>query len=141
MFGHPVELIIVLILALIVFGPEKLPEVAATAGRFVRELRESVAAASNPEEPTLPDDFSTYYYDSMKRSGEPEVEVEEMPDPADEGVDFSHTGNEDLLDRPMTFHPEADTLSSNAFDDDDLDPAATLPATEQGLSDDREYHP
>jgi hypothetical protein len=41
----------------------------------------------------------------MKRSGEPEVEVEEMPDPADEGVDFSHTGNEDLLDRPMTFQP------------------------------------
>jgi Sec-independent protein translocase protein TatA len=91
MFGHPLELIIVLVLALIFFGPEKLPEVAATAGKFVRDLRASFDAAMNTDEETLPDDFSTYYYESMARSGEEPV-VEEMPDPADEGADFSHTG-------------------------------------------------
>ncbi len=143
MFGHPLELIVVLVLALIVFGPEKLPEVAATAGKFVRELRESVAAATNPEETTLPDDFSTYYYDSMAHDEGGGVAVEEMPDPADDGVDFSHTGQS----VPSGSHPWD---SADALDDpgDTLDPAAHAtvmdphsPVPDPHASDDLEYHP
>lgn len=114
MFGHPLELIVVLVLALIFFGPEKLPEVAATAGKFVRDLRESFDATMNPQETTLPDDFSTYYQESMQRAGEePEVVdepyvageryvVEDLPDPADDAVDYSHTGSAD----ENVFHPD-----------------------------------
>lgn len=41
LFGvGPVELIVILVLALILFGPERLPEMAAKAGRTVRQLRE-----------------------------------------------------------------------------------------------------
>jgi sec-independent protein translocase protein TatB len=70
MFGHLPEFIIVLVIALIVFGPEKLPEVAATAGRMVREAREMIDVSLNPRDVEVPDDFSSYYYESMARAGE-----------------------------------------------------------------------
>lgn len=76
MFGHLPELFIVLVIALIVFGPEKLPEVAANAGKFVREMRHMADEVMNPQEhpvsddQPVPDDFSTYYYESLARSGE-----------------------------------------------------------------------
>jgi TatA/E family protein of Tat protein translocase len=123
MFGHPLELIVVLVLALIFFGPEKLPEVAASAGKFVRELRQAFEAAANPEDTTLPDDFSTYYYDSMARSGEEEVPVEEMPDPADGAVDYSHTGDEwNSALHPAGSHPW-DSHVDEIETDEPLDPA------------------
>jgi TatA/E family protein of Tat protein translocase len=77
MFGHLPELFIVLLIALIVFGPEKLPEVAANAGKMVREVREIVNDAMHPLEEEPPDDFSTYYHESMARSGEEIPTVEE----------------------------------------------------------------
>jgi TatA/E family protein of Tat protein translocase len=130
MFGHPLELIIVLVLALIFFGPEKLPEVAASAGKFVRDLREAFDAAANPEETILPDDFSTYYYESMSHSDEEvvseedNVPVEEMPDPADGAVDYAHTGAEwDPALHPTGSHPW-DTNRLQYESDDLVDPAA-----------------
>lgn len=79
MFGHLSETIIILVIALIVFGPEKLPEVAASAGKLMRELREAMDTAMNPHDVEVPDDFSTYYYESLEHSGEepPEVELDE----------------------------------------------------------------
>jgi TatA/E family protein of Tat protein translocase len=133
MFGHPLELIVVLVLALIFFGPEKLPEVAASAGKFVRELRQAFEAAASPEDTTLPDDFSTYYYDSMARSGEEEVPVEEMPDPADGTVDYSHTGEEwDPALHPAGSHPW-DTNLEESDVDDAIDPAAGPVSTDLQL--------
>jgi TatA/E family protein of Tat protein translocase len=79
MFGHLPELFIVLLLALIVFGPEKLPEVAANAGKMMREVREVVQDAMNPLDTEVPEDFTTYYQESLARSGEeiPVVEDDE----------------------------------------------------------------
>lgn len=130
MFGHPLELIIVLVLALIFFGPEKLPEVASSAGKFVRELRQAFEAAANPEEETLPDDFSTYYYDSKARSGDSDVQVEDMPDPADSGVGYLHSDEEwDPADHPSGSHPWDDTQQPYEAEDD-IDPAAAPAQTE-----------
>lgn len=70
MFGHLPELGIILVIALIVFGPDKLPEVAANAGKMVREVRQAMDLALHPEDQQVPDDFSTYYYDSLERTGE-----------------------------------------------------------------------
>lgn len=70
MFGHLPELIIILVVGLIVFGPEKLPQAAADAGRMMREVRDALNTAMNPEDTELADDFSTYYYESLERSGE-----------------------------------------------------------------------
>lgn len=39
----PLELIVVALVALIVFGPDKLPEIARTVGRTMNELRRQAA--------------------------------------------------------------------------------------------------
>lgn len=80
MIGHLGELAIIVGIALIVFGPEKLPEVAATAGKMVREFREIMDTAMNPQDTEVPEDFSTYYYESLARSGE-EMPEHMGPDP------------------------------------------------------------
>lgn len=62
MFGlGPAELIIVLVLALIIFGPGKLPEVGKAVGRSIREFKsgfkeveEAVTMAPMKERPTPP---------------------------------------------------------------------------------------
>ena len=41
------EIIVILLLILIVFGPRRLPEIARKAGEFIRKAREAVAAISN----------------------------------------------------------------------------------------------
>jgi len=66
----PFELLLVLILALLVLGPGKLPEVGSALGRTIREFRKastdveeatrlepapSAAAATKPATSTLPD--------------------------------------------------------------------------------------
>jgi sec-independent protein translocase protein TatA len=42
----PMELIIVLVIALIVLGPKRLPEVGRSVGRGMREFKESISGDS-----------------------------------------------------------------------------------------------
>jgi sec-independent protein translocase protein TatA len=46
----PMELIIVLVIALLVLGPKRLPEAARAVGRGMRELKEAVAGEDEDEE-------------------------------------------------------------------------------------------
>lgn len=46
----PLEIIVVLIIALIVFGPKRLPELGRSLGRGIREFRGSVTGESRFEE-------------------------------------------------------------------------------------------
>jgi sec-independent protein translocase protein TatA len=50
----PLELAIVLIIALVVFGPKRLPELGRSLGRGIREFRGSVSGDSH-EEPEPPE--------------------------------------------------------------------------------------
>lgn len=59
------ELIIIFIVALLVFGPEKLPEISRTLGRWVLEIRKGVHEAKSQMEtefreldPKVEDDVS-----------------------------------------------------------------------------------
>lgn len=45
----PLELAIVLVIALIVFGPKRLPELGRSLGRGIREFRGSVSGESREE--------------------------------------------------------------------------------------------
>jgi sec-independent protein translocase protein TatA len=42
----PMELIVILVIALIVLGPKKLPEVGRSLGKGMREFKESLTAES-----------------------------------------------------------------------------------------------
>jgi len=51
----PVHLIIVLVIALLVIGPGKLPETGAALGRAIRDFRQAVTARSCPRSRHRPD--------------------------------------------------------------------------------------
>jgi sec-independent protein translocase protein TatA len=46
----PLELIVVLIIALIVFGPKRLPELGRSLGKGIREFRGSIGGEKEDEE-------------------------------------------------------------------------------------------
>jgi sec-independent protein translocase protein TatA len=48
----PLELAIVLVIALIVFGPKRLPELGRSLGKGIREFRGSLSGESHEPEPT-----------------------------------------------------------------------------------------
>jgi sec-independent protein translocase protein TatA len=52
MFGNigPLEIAIVLIIALIVFGPKRLPELGSSLGRGLREFKETVTGERKDDE-------------------------------------------------------------------------------------------
>lgn len=46
----PLEIVIVLIIALIVFGPKRLPELGRSLGKGIREFRSSVSGGGGDDE-------------------------------------------------------------------------------------------
>ena len=50
----PLEIIVVLIIALIVFGPKRLPELGRSLGRGIREFRGSVTGDRDDDEDEQP---------------------------------------------------------------------------------------
>ena len=51
------ELIIIFVVALLVFGPEKLPEIAKTLGKWVIEIRRGINIAKSQMEEEMKEDF------------------------------------------------------------------------------------
>jgi sec-independent protein translocase protein TatA len=51
--GHLPELLIVLTLALVVFGPKRLPEIGSSLGKGIRDFRQSLSQldAEGPQHP------------------------------------------------------------------------------------------
>lgn len=53
MFGiGTMELVVILVLALIIFGPGKLPEVGQAIGRSIREFKKATSEAMEDEDET-----------------------------------------------------------------------------------------
>lgn len=51
MFGfHAPELIIILVIALLIFGPKKLPEMGSSIGRSIREFQKGMKEVSKPKD-------------------------------------------------------------------------------------------
>jgi len=50
----PMELVVILVIALVVLGPSRLPETARSLGRGMRELRDSLQGYGNEDEPDRP---------------------------------------------------------------------------------------
>jgi sec-independent protein translocase protein TatA len=50
----PQEVILVIVLALLLFGPKKLPELSRSIGESIREFRHSVSGQTQAETPATP---------------------------------------------------------------------------------------
>jgi sec-independent protein translocase protein TatA len=46
----PLEVIIVLIIALVIFGPKRLPELGKSVGKGIREFRSSVSGSADDDD-------------------------------------------------------------------------------------------
>ncbi len=73
----PMEILIVLIIALIVFGPKRLPELGSSLGRGIREFKETVSGdrpdEDEPEDEPDDDVKALSASTASAESGEPEV--------------------------------------------------------------------
>jgi len=50
-FGvHPLTLVVVLVVALLIFGPKKLPEMGSAIGKSIKEFRKGMNELSNPSD-------------------------------------------------------------------------------------------
>jgi sec-independent protein translocase protein TatB len=59
------EMLALLVIALFVFGPDKLPRVARDAGRMLRQLREMANGARNQLRSELGPEFADLDFDSL----------------------------------------------------------------------------
>ena len=68
----PLEILIVAVIALIVFGPQKLPEMARTAGRFLNQLK------------SMANEVKTEFSAGLDDDDEPVADEVNVPPPKDE---------------------------------------------------------
>jgi sec-independent protein translocase protein TatA len=47
----PFEIVVVLIIVLVIFGPKRLPEMGRSLGRGIREFKSSITGSDEDEEP------------------------------------------------------------------------------------------
>ena len=76
MIGSPAQLIAILVVALLLFGPRKLPELAQGLGQSVREFKKSVDGINEEIKngPPVPDEVSKRQEGSLSASGTPSPE-------------------------------------------------------------------
>jgi len=49
----PLEIVVVLVIALVVFGPKRLPELGKSMGRGIREFRSTISGKDDESKPEL----------------------------------------------------------------------------------------
>ena len=78
----PLELVIVLVIALVILGPKRLPEVGKSIGNGMREFKDGITGKSKPEESDEPAKLQASERTSSDDSAEPvEGEVVSEPKP------------------------------------------------------------
>ena len=54
MMPGPMEIAVILVVALVIFGPKRLPELGKSLGSGMRSFKDSVTGDDEPEKPVLP---------------------------------------------------------------------------------------
>jgi sec-independent protein translocase protein TatA len=80
----PLELAIVLIIALVVFGPKRLPELGKSLGRGIREFKGSVTG-EHDDEPEPAAEIESPQPPPPEESGDAEKKAEDEPVVHDRG--------------------------------------------------------
>jgi TatA/E family protein of Tat protein translocase len=106
--GHLPELIIVLVVALIVFGPKRLPEVGNAVGKGLREFRK---ATSEIEDAVLHHDEADGFEDEDDDTfphfpPEPEEDLAVSSEPTIDTLSQRRAMKQQLGDAPASVHEE-----------------------------------
>jgi len=83
------EIAVIAVIALIVLGPQKLPEAARSLGKGFREMKDSFSGMADGSNETLdeyPDEDDEEFGDELDEDDEPELESHD-DEPADETSD------------------------------------------------------
>jgi sec-independent protein translocase protein TatA len=75
----PLELVVVLIIALVIFGPKRLPELGRSVGKGIREFRASVSGDDDDDEELPPKPAQIEGAEKPSESVEGEVVTEHRP--------------------------------------------------------------
>jgi sec-independent protein translocase protein TatA len=73
----PAEMIVILVIALIVFGPKRLPEIGRTVGKSLREFRRATQDIRDEFEGRLEDEPETPVAEPAKTVSEPNLSQKE----------------------------------------------------------------
>ncbi len=57
----PMHIIVLLVVALLIFGPKRLPEIGSGLGKSIREFKQSMSNMNNPAGPDSKDPQSSEY--------------------------------------------------------------------------------
>nr|WP_321402920.1 twin-arginine translocase TatA/TatE family subunit [uncultured Desulfobacter sp.] len=113
--GMP-EILLILAIALIVIGPQKLPEVAKTLGKAMGEFKRSAQDLKNSIDiettvkDTTPKPAKTKLKDVIKDIGTQDPETQQTPDKP-ETSDETKDEKADIVPEPAKASPDADTPS------------------------------
>lgn len=53
----PLEVMVILVVALLVLGPQRLPEMARSVGKGMRELKDSLQGVTDDDDPYAPEEL------------------------------------------------------------------------------------
>ncbi len=53
----PMHIVLLLIVALLIFGPKRLPEIGSGLGKSIREFKESMSQATSPQKDATPTEY------------------------------------------------------------------------------------
>lgn len=76
----PLEIVVVLIIALVVFGPKRLPELGSSLGRGIREFKETVTGEKPDDDDDVKALSPTQAPAAAPVEAPPPVEAEVAPD-------------------------------------------------------------
>jgi sec-independent protein translocase protein TatA len=80
----PLELMVILAVALIFLGPSRLPDAARSVGRGMREFRESLSGLGDEPEDDPYDEIEDDYADEAVEPGADDPEEPDEPEPVAE---------------------------------------------------------
>lgn len=96
----PLELVVIAIVAVLVFGPDRLPEFARTAGRLLRQARQVVTNAQNDLRDELGPEFADLDVNDLNPRSFVRKHLLDGIDDDTEAMDKPTAGSLDLTDRP-----------------------------------------
>jgi TatA/E family protein of Tat protein translocase len=119
------EIIVIMVVALIIFGPEKLPEMGAQAGKVLRDLRNATREMTGEFEESITDVRSAM--DEMKMTV---ADVQrETRDLATSVTEIADSAADEVRAGAQTFNDQTSEISAVVKADPSKNPAATATAT------------